>query len=113
MNSTLIIALVTVVSISGAPALAGQPFDGSWSVKIVTQTPDARCKGRSVALRVQEGNVKYAGFLGGLVSGKVNSKGKLNAQIARVKVSGNLLEDAGSGAWRSPNCKGTWTASRS
>jgi hypothetical protein len=105
-----------VVACAGAllafPALAAQPFDGSWHVSATAQSDDARCAARSVSLRIEEGNVRYAGLLPGLVSGKVRGDGSLTAQMMEVVVSGKLAGATGAGAWRSPACVGTWRAYR-
>src|SRR5215210_1914605 len=68
------------------PALAAQTFDGTWSVRAVPQTQDARCVNRSVALRVEGGDIKYAGLISGIASGKVDARGQLTAQIAKIRV---------------------------
>jgi hypothetical protein len=94
------------------PVLAAQPYDGAWRVNVDAKTVNARCTDRSVSLRVEEGNVRYAGLLSGLVSGKVARDGRLKAQMAKVVVSGKLSGASGSGAWRSPSCAGTWRAYR-
>ena len=70
-----------VVACAGAllafPVLAAQPFDGSWRVSATAKSDDARCAARSVSLRIEEGNVRYAGLLPGLISGKVRGDGSL------------------------------------
>jgi hypothetical protein len=42
----------------------------------------------------------------------VDSRGRLIAQVAKASVSGNLVNDSGSGGWHSPHCVGSWTARR-
>jgi hypothetical protein len=105
-----------IVACAGAllasPVIAAQPFDGSWHVSATAKTDDARCAARSVSLRIEEGNVRYAGLLPGLISGKVRGDGSLTAKMMEVVVSGKLAGATGAGAWRSPACVGTWRAYR-
>ena len=91
-------------------AQADTSFDGTWRVSVSTDTANARCKERTVSLRVEDGQVRYDGFLGAAASGRVTPSGEISAQIARVRVAGRLIENRGSGAWRSKNCVGTWSA---
>jgi hypothetical protein len=109
--STASVVLVSSVLFSN-PTFAENPFDGAWQVVVSAHTPKPRCKGRSIALRVDNGTVKVAGLLGGFVKGKVESSGELSAQLARIEVSGKLENDEGAGFWQSPNCNGTWSAHR-
>jgi hypothetical protein len=115
MSVRRIAAAAVVLSFYAAmPSHAQQPFDGTWKVSAAPQeNGNARCRGRSASLRVQEGKVSYAGLLSGLASGQVNPGGDVTAQIAKIRVSGKLSQRSGSGIWRSPNCKGVWTAERS
>jgi len=106
------LVLACAAALTASPVIAAQPFDGSWRVSAVAETDDARCAARSVSLRIVEGNVKYAGLLPGIVSGKVQGDGSLTAQMLEVVVSGKLSGASGSGAWRSPACVGTWRAYR-
>jgi hypothetical protein len=101
-----------IVAALAMPALAAQPFDGDWHVSVKSRNKNPGCIATTVALRVDEGNVSYAGMFGGLVSGKVDRAGRLHARMAEVKVSGKLVADSGSGAWKSRNCAGTWQARR-
>jgi hypothetical protein len=112
LRSILAVAIGAAAISFVVPAMAAQPFDGTWSVQAVPETHNARCVNRSVALRVEGGDIKYAGLLSGIASGKVDARGKLVARIAKIRVSGKLVSATGSGAWRSPNCAGTWTAQR-
>ena len=112
LRSILPAAIGAAAITLAVPALAAQRFDGTWSVQAISETQNARCVNRSVALRVEDGDIRYAGLLSGIASGKVDGRGKLVAQIAKIRVSGKLVSATGSGAWRSPNCAGTWTARR-
>jgi hypothetical protein len=107
--ATLAVALM--VSGAAVPSsLASSSFDGLWRVEVSTETDNAKCKERTVSLRVTDGKVKYDGLLAGIASGSVAASGEITAQIARVRVAGRLAEDFGSGDWRSKNCVGTWSA---
>ena len=97
-------ALAVVWVCAAMPSHAQQPFDGTWKVSAAPQeNGNARCKGRSASLRVQEGKVSYGGLLSGLASGRVNPGGDVTAQIAKIQVSGKLSLRSGSGIWRSPH----------
>ena len=113
LRSTFLAACGGLLAASSAsPGFAGESFDGAWRVNASTETQNPRCKDRSVSLRIEDGDVRYAGLLSGLVSGTIDRDGKLLAQVARIRVNGTLSGGSGSGAWQSPNCTGTWIAHR-
>lgn len=113
LRSSLVAAAgVATIFLAVSPGFATQPFDGSWDVTVVALTQSPLCQVRSVSLRVEEGNIEYDGFFSSLASGRVDSKGRLVARVAKASVNGSLVNDSGSGGWRSPHCIGTWTARR-
>jgi len=87
-----------LAALSVAPAFAAESFDGAWRVNASTETANPRCKDRTVSLRIEDGDVRYAGLLSGLVSGTIDRDGKLRAQVAKIRVSGTLSGGSGSGA---------------
>jgi hypothetical protein len=109
--ATVAVALM-VGGATMSSGLASGSFDGLWRVEVSTQTDNAKCQERTVSLRVKDGKVRYEGLLSGIASGSVADSGEIIAQIARVRVAGRLVADYGSGAWRSKNCVGTWSARR-
>jgi hypothetical protein len=109
---TFLLASGALAVALAAPAIAAQRYDGDWRVNVKSRSGGTSCMATTVSLRVEEGNVKYAGLFSGLVSGRVDDRGRLHASMAKVRVSGRLNEATGSGAWKSPNCAGTWNATR-
>jgi hypothetical protein len=108
----LIVAALTAVLSGASAGHADTRHDGLWVVEVAAQTPDPRCQERSVALRVQDGQVRYEGLLSGIAKGSVEPSGNIDVTIARIRVDGKLSENTGHGAWRSKNCAGTWQARR-
>jgi hypothetical protein len=116
--------LTSALAIAGAgvtgPAVASTPYDGSWSVVIVTRT--GACE-PTVRYGVEISNgavVNSTGSNQANVSGQVTRRG-----IVRVSVragggwadgSGRLGMASGSGVWQgqgsSGACEGTWAAER-
>jgi hypothetical protein len=100
-----------------APATAvpsESAFDGRWAVEIVPESGD--CRARTVALKVDEGEISYAGF-GARADGNISPDGALYVTISRrekvVNASGSVAGTTGAGNWASPDCEGTWVARRS
>jgi hypothetical protein len=102
-----------------APApLAPTPFDGKWSVLIVT---DAGTCDRAYryALNISNGRVSYddPSFS---VSGHVDSRGNVSVSVSaggeRANGTGQLSSDYGSGDWTGHSstsaCSGYWQAER-
>jgi hypothetical protein len=99
-------------------AIAHTPFDGAWSVLIVT---DAGTCDRAYryALRISDGRVYYddPSFN---VSGRVDGRGRVivsvNAGGQQANGSGRLSGSYGSGRWSgrssTSQCSGHWEASR-
>jgi hypothetical protein len=97
-------------------ARAAMPFDGSWSVQIMTVT--GTCD-RSYNFNVSIVDGRLDGANGALL-GTVNTKGGVNAIIGggdrRASANGKLAGTTGSGRWTGVSngapCSGRWTASR-
>ena len=103
------------LSLAATPAAASSaPFDGSWSVKIVTQkgTCDS---GATVPIRVTNGSI--ASDLSVVkVSGQVAGNGSLSVNVGHglehANGVGRLTDTTGSGTWKGGLCSGTWTAAK-
>lgn len=101
-------------------ASAATPYDGNWSVLIITQSGNCDA-GYRYPLKIDNGKVVYAGASGFAVSGKVGSGGAVNVSISRgdnkASGSGKLTANGGSGKWSggsaSSACSGRWEAERS
>jgi hypothetical protein len=106
-----------VAAVGSAPAAT--PYDGNWSVLIITQSGDCDA-GYRYPLKIDNGKVLYAGDGSFAVSGKVGSGGVVNVSISRgdkkANGSGKLTASGGGGKWSggSPGsaCSGRWEAER-
>ena len=100
-------------------AQAATPYDGNWSVVIITQRGDCD-KAYRYAVRVEDGTVKYGGDGSFDIRGKVGSGGQVQAKISRgdqsATATGRLSAKTGAGTWtgKSPQkqCGGRWEAER-
>lgn len=100
-------------------ASAGTPYDGNWSVLIITQSGNCEA-GYRYPLKIDNGKVLYAGDGGFAVSGKVGSGGAVNVSIShgdkKASGSGKLTANGGAGKWTggAPGsaCSGRWEAER-
>jgi hypothetical protein len=108
------IALCAVALAATPAAASSEPFDGSWSVKIVTQkgTCDS---GATVPIRVTNGAI--ASDLSVVkVSGQVAPNGSLNVNVGsgleHANGIGRLTDSTGAGTWKGGMCSGIWTASK-
>ena len=94
------------------PALAQQPFDGTWNVTIVTNTGGCEPSASST-LTVSEGKISGAGAN---VSGSIGREGLVRVSINGAYANGQLSGNAGSGKWNGASagipCSGRWHASR-
>lgn len=101
-----------------APAQA-QRFDGNWSVLIITQSGDCD-RAYRYGVRIQGGQVSYAGDASVSFSGTVSNDGRVSVNVRAgsqsASGSGRLSGNSGGGTWSgsSPNnrCSGTWEAER-
>lgn len=108
-------ALLVALSVASTPAAASTAsFDGSWSVRIVTQRGSCD-SGSSLPIRVANG-VVASDLAVVKVSGQVAANGVLNVSVGqglkRANGTGRLSESGGSGTWSGGPCSGTWTAQR-
>lgn len=101
-----------------APAAAG-PFDGNWSVVIVTELGDCD-RAYRYPVQIEDGDISYRGEAGITFSGRVDARGRLSATVRRgdqsASGSGRLSGNSGSGTWsgqsRTGACSGHWNAER-
>jgi hypothetical protein len=116
-------AAVLGISLSAAPwsaprAFARGPYDGTWSVLIVTDSGTCD-RGYRYALRIADGNVTYndPSFD---VSGRVDARGHVSVRVSAggqyANGSGQLSGDYGDGHWSgrssTSQCSGHWEAER-
>jgi type 1 fimbria pilin len=102
-------ALTTLAS---APVFAQTPYDGLWSVTIVTKTGSCEPSARST-LTVADGKISAAGAD---VTGSIGREGMVRVSINGAYANGHLNGNAGSGKWNGASagipCSGHWEAAR-
>ena len=102
----------TMAGFAGTSALAQEPYDGVWSVTIVTKTGSCEPTASST-LTVTEGKISGAGAD---VSGSIGREGLVRVSINGAYANGQLSGNAGSGKWNGASagipCSGRWQATR-
>jgi hypothetical protein len=109
-------ALAALAALAPSKARAAMPFDGNWTVSIITQS--GSCD-RTLSFPVSIVDGRLDGANGALL-GTVTPKGGVNAMLGggdrRGSASGRLTANAGSGRWSGnatgASCSGSWTARR-
>jgi hypothetical protein len=117
-NAGLAVAAFATLLVASS-AQARTPYDGTWSVLIVTQKGDCD-RAYRYPVKIVNGVVSYAGEAAFNVSGRVVGSGGVRVSVsrgeARADGSGRLSGSSGSGSWRgsssNASCSGTWTAER-
>jgi hypothetical protein len=99
-------------AIAGAPAMAQTPYDGLWSVTVVTKSGSCEPQTRST-LTITDGKVSAAGAD---VTGSIGREGFVKVSIGGAYANGQLNGNSGSGKWNGASagipCSGRWEASR-
>jgi len=102
---------VSAISLS-APAMAQTPYDGLWSVTVVTKSGSCEPETRST-LTITDGKISAPGSD---VSGSIGREGLVKVSIGGAYANGQLSHNAGSGKWNRASggipCSGRWEASR-
>lgn len=117
--AALLGCLTLASALAPAPAAARTPYDGNWSVLIVTNSGPCD-RGYRYGLSIRDGRVSYEGSAAVNVDGWVNGKGAVRVRVWAGSQGatgfGRLGRDYGDGSWRgtgsSGTCRGTWTAER-
>jgi hypothetical protein len=112
------LALVTAF-FAPAPASARTPYDGKWSVLIVTRSGPCDQAYR-YGLSIRDGAVFYEGSASVNVAGRVKNNGFVDVRVSAgsqgADGTGRLGKTYGEGKWRGigsmGTCVGTWTAER-
>ena len=118
-RSIISAALLLAVSVCGAtPGLTRTPYDGLWSVLIITDAGTCD-RGYRYALQITNGRVTYddPSFN---VTGRVMPGGQVRVSIAYgqslASGSGRLTSNYGTGVWSghsaTARCSGHWEAER-
>jgi hypothetical protein len=99
-------------ALAAAPATAQTPYDGLWSVTVVTKSGSCQ-PSTSSTLTVTDGKVSASGAA---VSGSIGREGLVRVSINGAYANGQLSGNAGSGKWNGASagipCSGRWEASR-
>ena len=105
-------ALFVSAFFAATPAMAQTPYDGLWSVKVVTKTGSCEPETRST-LTITDGKISAAGAD---VTGSIGREGLVKVSIGGAYANGQLSGNAGSGKWNGASagipCSGRWEASR-
>src|ERR1700692_2213609 len=103
---------LSAAAVVGAPAMAQTPYDGLWSVTVVTKSGTCEPQTRST-LTITDGKVSAAGAD---VTGSIGREGLVRVSIGGAYANGQLSGNAGSGKWNGASagipCSGRWEASR-
>ena len=111
--------VATALSAANTVASARTPYDGRWSVVIMTDRGPCD-QGYRYSLNIVNGNVTYAGDGGFDIRGRVAGGGAVRVRVSHgsqyADGNGRLGQSSGSGVWRgvgsSGVCVGKWTAER-
>lgn len=97
------------------PAFTATPYDGEWSVVIVTHKGDCERAYRA-PITISNGRFINVGVNLVDVSGRVGRDGRISVRVSRGQKSavgsGRLSPVAGTGSWKGGACAGTWSARR-
>jgi hypothetical protein len=106
-----VLLVLSATAVFAAPAIAQTPYDGLWSVTVVTRTGSCQPT-TSYPLLVADGKVSGAADL----SGSVGQNGVVRASLRGAFANGQLSGNAGSGRWNAASagmpCSGRWMATR-
>ena len=114
-----LVAVLAAGSLWKAPAvMAHTPFDGTWSVLIVTDAGTCD-RGYRYALRIANGRISYPNQSFD-ISGHVDARGRVIVSVGagqqHASGSGQLSGDSGEGTWSGRSaisqCSGHWEAER-
>jgi type 1 fimbria pilin len=99
-------------SLTAALAAAQGPYDGLWTVTVMTKTGSCEPSAQST-VTVTNGHVSAAGAQ---VSGSIGREGVVHVSINGAYANGQLSGNTGSGKWNGASggipCSGRWEASR-
>jgi hypothetical protein len=109
---------LTLPLLTGSAALARTPFDGRWSVSIITNA-GACDRGYRYRLNIENGQISYddpAVQLSGQVTPRGQVQVMLRAGGQQAVGTGRLSRDYGEGQWSGRSaagqCSGVWQAQR-
>jgi hypothetical protein len=120
-SSLRAVALATafaITAISAATPASAAPFDGSWSVTIMTRSGSCDPAYR-YGISISNGVVSGGGGAAS-VSGRVSNSGAVSVMVSSnvgsARGTGRLSRNSGGGSWSGQGsqgrCSGSWSASR-
>lgn len=106
--------LAAALATSGLAA-ALPPYDGMWSVSVVTE--QGLCNdGFKYSIHIKDSALSNGGDAPVVISGTVTGRGSLSVAIVHgynsATGSGQLSASNGQGKWKAAACSGYWTAER-
>jgi hypothetical protein len=108
-------AVAASATVAATTSFAPPPYDGLWSVSIVTEK-GACDRGYRYPIRIANGLLANAGDTAFTITGKVAPTGAIIVTVSHgsssATGSGRLAGDIGEGSWSAGECSGTWTAER-
>src|ERR1700687_3301446 len=112
IGTVFVASALSAAALAAAPAMAQTPYDGLWSVTVVTKSGTCEPQTRST-LTITDGKVSAAGAD---VTGSIGREGLVRVAIGGAYANGQLSGNAGSGKWNGASagipCSGRWEASR-
>jgi len=106
--------LAATLATSGLAA-ALPPYDGMWSVSIVTEQGICN-NGFKYSIHIKDSTLSNGGDAPAVISGTVTGRGSLSVAIVHgynsATGSGQLSASNGQGKWKAASCSGYWTAER-
>ncbi|NVO15135.1 MAG: hypothetical protein HXX10_13955 [Rhodoplanes sp.] len=111
--------LLALAAFSSQPASARTPYDGAWSVVIITDRGTCD-RAYRYSIQITDGIVRYTGEMGLDFRGRVARNGAVAVSVAsggsRADGRGRLSQAYGGGTWAgngsAGQCSGRWTAER-
>ena len=115
LRASVLAAVCTAAAVQSAPART--PYDGAWSVLIVTQRGSCD-RAYRYGVQIVDGIVRYDGAVS--FTGRVAPNGRVQVSVSaggsRANGSGRLSRNSGQGNWQgvsgSDLCSGYWQAER-
>ena len=111
---------LALLAVSAAGSVeARTPFDGSWSVLVITQAGDCD-RAYRYEVRIENGAMRHGGQESIELTGRVHPDGRVQVTVGRGDQSasgtGRMSQTSGAGTWRGRSgqkqCSGRWEAER-
>jgi hypothetical protein len=111
--------LAVLCAVAAGAAWAKSPYDGSWSVLVITEAGSCDQAYR-YAIRIEDGQLQHGGEASVRLAGRVTGDGQVKVTIGRgeqsASATGRLSQTGGSGSWKGNSkqqqCHGRWEAER-